>query len=263
MQKRTETLFDAVIAIAMTMIALEINIPEKSVFDVNALGMLFSETTIYFISFIVLSSVWGVHMLIYSTYTSLGTPIDIVINVILMFIITLFPVLTKIIGAMEGGYLLNLTYLCCYGVMEILSIVLLLYASRKNTLQRMDDFRSVSKIIEFCKDKMEEPVYEEMSKKIQLVEKYMDDPTTFIQLYQEFIATLSKHIQSQLSEQKHKQKIQYATIIVFYIIAFITVLLSVLTMMVNPYWCYVIFIGALVVFMAFKILLKKQERNLS
>ena len=71
-QTRTETLFDAVIAIAMTMIALEINIPDKSILDKTTWYAFGGEITIYFIIFIVLASIWSVHARIYSTYSSLG-----------------------------------------------------------------------------------------------------------------------------------------------------------------------------------------------
>ena len=53
-QSRTEFFFDAVIAIAITMFALEIDVPGGDIFDWQSLKILFGEITTYFISFIVL-----------------------------------------------------------------------------------------------------------------------------------------------------------------------------------------------------------------
>ena len=109
-QRRAETLFDAVIAIAMTMIALEIQVPEQDVFLSSSLSILFSEVTTYFISFIVLASIWSTHTWIYSYYTSLGSSFAIAVNIILMFFITLFPVMTKLMATMNNSFLFNLIY---------------------------------------------------------------------------------------------------------------------------------------------------------
>jgi uncharacterized membrane protein len=247
-QKRTETLFDAVIAIAMTMIALEINLPEVENFDSNALHLLFGEITIYFISFIVLASIWGVHALIYSSYASLGTPMAVVLNIVLMFIVTLFPVLTKLMDTMEGSLLLNVLYLGCYALMDILVVFLLILANRKNARQEMENLRNASVIIELCKDKMKPDNYKAVHEKMNLVEKYMDEPATFSLLYQELMSTLPEHIISQLSDERSRQRVQYFRVIMFYLISFAAVLFSVLCMMVNPYWCYLIILFAIIIF---------------
>ena len=47
---RLEALFDAIIAIAMTMMALEITVPHLSGFDLGELGSLGGEITVYLIS---------------------------------------------------------------------------------------------------------------------------------------------------------------------------------------------------------------------
>lgn len=94
---RTEAFFDAVIAIAMTMIALEISLPDIEIFDYTAFKTICQEITIYFISFIALASIWTVHAWIYAAYDCLGKPLDIFINIILLFFVTLFPIFTKLL----------------------------------------------------------------------------------------------------------------------------------------------------------------------
>ena len=49
-----DALFDGVVAIAMTMMALEISVPVTSVFDWAAFILLLKEITVYLISFLAL-----------------------------------------------------------------------------------------------------------------------------------------------------------------------------------------------------------------
>lgn len=72
------------------MIALEIDVPDGDLFDWQSLRILFGEITTYFISFIALASIWGLHTQIYSRWKSLGNLPDLILNIILMFLITLF-----------------------------------------------------------------------------------------------------------------------------------------------------------------------------
>ena len=233
-QKRIETLFDAIIAIAMTMIALGIKIPEQNTSDISALYALFGEITVYFISFIVLSSIWSVHTLIYSSHSSLGTPLEMILNIILMFFITLFPILTQLIAASKNDLFLSLTYLGCYGLMEVLVVSLLILANKKSIAQRSDLFRDITGIVELCRGKMDLQKYDYVLQKLRLTERYIDDPATFSHLYQELTATLPEPVQLQIRQKDKNQKMQYGTIILFYLISFTAVLLSVLAMMVNP-----------------------------
>ena len=260
-QTRTETIFDAVIAIAMTMIALEIGIPEGISFDTQSLKTIFGEITIYFISFIVLASIWGIHARIYSRHTSLGNIQDILLNILLMFLITLFPIFTKLMSEMQPSVLLNAMYLSCYAIMICLTLLLQLIASRASHQQHIEELRKTMGILHLLKDKIQDEKYALIHQKMELAERYKDDPATFDLLYQEFIATLPEHIQREINQQRQTQKQQSVKIIVFYIITFAAISLSVLSMTVNPYFCYPIILSAMVLFGVIQILIVRRERR--
>lgn len=260
-QTRTETIFDAVIAIAMTMIALEIGMPEGSSFDAQSLKALFGEITIYFISFIVLASIWGIHARIYSRHTSLGNIQDILLNILLMFLITIFPILTKLMAEMQPSALLNAMYLSCYALMICLTLFLQRLASRASHHQQMDELRKTMGILHLIKDKIQDEKYAQIQQKMELAEQYEDDPATFDLLYQEFIATLPEHIQRKINRQRQTQRRQSIKIIVFYSITFAAISLSVLSMTVNPYFCYPILFAAMILFGISQILMVRRERR--
>lgn len=113
-QRRIETLFDAVVAIAMTIMAFQIIIPQVQNFDFEVLRNLFREITVYLISYIVLASIWVIHSMLFSSYSSLGTPGYMITNIILMFVITIFPTLTKLMSEYSDNGMLRFIYLGTY-----------------------------------------------------------------------------------------------------------------------------------------------------
>ena len=245
----------------MTMIALEIGLPEGISFDMQSLKTLFSEITIYFISFIVLASIWGIHTRIYSRYTSLGNMQDILLNILLMFLITIFPILTKLMAEMQPSVLLNAVYLSCYAIMIFLMLLLQLLASKASHQQQMEELRKTMGILHLIKDRIQDEKYAEIHQKMELAEKYKDDPATFDLLYQEFIATLPEHIQTEIEQKRNTQKHQSIKIIVFYIVTFTAISFSVVSMTINPYFCYPILFVAMVLFGILQILMDKHERH--
>lgn len=261
-QNRTETLFDAVVAIAMTMIALDISIPLKKSFDFSALQVLSQNITVYLISFIALGSIWGIHVLIYSSYSSLGSILDVIINIILMFIITLFPILTKLLSLFNASFILNCVYICCYVFMEILVVSLLLIATHNNTILNYQELNHIYNILKVCKPKIEENIYQDLIRKFEIANKYIYDKVTFRQLYMEFISTLPNNLKCYIQQKKQKQKIQYLQIIAFYIILSIAVLLSVLTMILNPFLCYFILSVSIIISFLLNIITKKYTKGM-
>lgn len=259
---RTECFFDAVIAIAITMIALEIDLPTSGIFDWKSLLILFDEITTYFISFIVLASIWGLHAQIYSTWSSLGNFLDLILNIILMFLITLFPILTKLMANNSPGTLINLLYLGCYGLMLILTLALQLLAGKSNVNQRKEEFHKITDYLKRFKKRNQNSKYKQLYSKMALAEKYMDDPTTFDLLYQEFINTLPEHIRSEIKKQRHYQQIQYHQVLIFYITAFTAISLSVLAMTINPFLCYPVILSASLIYIILGIGFKKYKNRI-
>lgn len=259
LQRRTETIFDAVIAIAMTMIALEIAIPYAGEFDANTVSILFGEITVFFVSFIVLASIWWVHAFIYSFFQSLGGMQDIVINILLMFLVTLFPVLTKLMSQ-TTSMMLNLIYVGCYGLMVALEMVVLAMANRKDVYQKMKEFQRVVRTLELLKEKL--PNYDAMQKKLSLVEQYMDDADTFSLLYLELLPELPQAMQVHLQKKEHDRKERNRTVKVFSVVTFLAVSCSALAAMVNPYWCYPILAVTVVVCVLVHFIYHCRERRL-
>lgn len=254
--KRIECFFDAVIAIAITMMALEISLPDFSAFDKTAFITLMSELTVYFISFVALAGIWGTHAILYSTYQTLGGVGYILSNVILMFLVSIFPVLTKMLNQFQSSYVLRCIYIGDYLLMEIVIAVMLIFANYKNSTERkarLSNIRNAVDLSEILKDSTERTENtsikstDEIRKKLAIAEKYFSDKEISEKLFQELIISLPE----QFREQYYQKQLQYHSnrtkMVFFLIIIFSAVSASVAVLMVNPFLCYFIFgVGLLI-----------------
>ncbi len=257
---RTEAFFDAVIAIAITMIALEISLPDIEVFDYIAFKMLCQETTIYFISFIALASIWTVHAWIYAANDCLGKPLDIFINIILMFFITLFPVFTKLLSTVSGTFL-SLIYLGCYVIMEILLLFLLINANHISSQEKLAVFHDIPELLEISQKQTSDLNNALLKERMQLLKKYSGDPSAFPLLYQEMVANLPLAVQRKITDREQKQRTQKTMLILFFTISFLVVTASVLSMMWNPYLSYIFSTVGIIIFIICSIILRYKERG--
>ena len=257
---RTEAFFDAVIAIAITMIALEISLPDIEVFDYIAFKMLCQETTIYFISFIALASIWTVHAWIYAANDCLGKPLDIFINIILMFFITLFPVFTKLLSTVSGTFL-SLIYLGCYIIMEILLLFLLINANHISSQEKLAVFHDIPELLEISQKQTSDLNIALLKERMQLLKKYSGDPSAFPLLYQEMVANLPLAVQRKITDREQKQRTQKTMLILFFTISFLVVTASVLSMMWNPYLSYIFSTVGIIIFIICSIILRYKERG--
>lgn len=107
---RLDSLFDGIVGSAMIMMALEISIPITEAFDEAVLIELLKEITIYLISFLALFSVWAIHTLASNKF-SIRNISSYLLNVVLLFVITIFPILTKPMSSMKRTNLLWAVYL--------------------------------------------------------------------------------------------------------------------------------------------------------
>ena len=257
---RTEAFFDAVIAIAMTMIALEISLPDVEIFDYTAFKTICQEITIYFVSFIALASIWTVHAWIYAAYDCLGKPLDIFINIILLFLITLFPIFTKLLS-MVSGTSLSLIYLGCYIIMEILLLFLLTCANRISSQEKLAIFHDIPEILEMSQKQTSDISNTMIKERMELLKKYSGDPSAFPLLYQEMIASLPLAVQRKITDREQKQRAQKTMLILFFTISFFAVTASVLSMVWNPYLSYVFSTVGIIVFIICSIILRHKERG--
>ena len=257
---RTEAFFDALIAIAMTMIALEISLPDTGIFDFTAFKMICQEITIYFISFIALASIWTVHAWIYAAYDCLGKPLDIFINIILLFFVTLFPIFTKLLS-MVSETSLSLIYLGCYIIMEVLLLFLLIYANHISSQEKLKIFLDIPEILEISQKQTSDNSNTLLKGRMELLKKYSGDPSAFPLLYQEMVANLPLAVQRKITDREQKQRVQKKMLILFFTVSFLAVTTSVLSMIWNPYLSYVFTSAGIIVFIIASIILSHKERS--
>lgn len=252
-QKRIETLFDAVIAIAMTMMALEISIPVTESFDWNSLLLLMNEITVYLISFIALASVWVMHVVLFSAFSEFGNIFSILINIVLMFLVTIFPILTKLMASFEKSMLLYVIYLCCYALMECILIISLVMAGRQTMEARKKELEQVSNLLAVRHD----PGTEKIQQKCELAKRYLFDKGISKRMFQEFILTLPEPVQMQMFQQKIEQKKRYFKIICFGVTAFLVVVLSIAVLIIHPFCCYPIIAAGIICYFIAEFLVRK------
>ena len=125
--ERTIVFFDAVMAIAITLLALEIGIPEGGAFEAGEFEELFIPFTALFVSFIVLGQVWYVHVKAFA-YEGLARTCSIGDHLVLMFFVVLFPKTTELIATHPGSTYAIAIYLVCYLAVVISETVTILRA---------------------------------------------------------------------------------------------------------------------------------------
>lgn len=127
-QDRLLAFFDAILAIAMTVLALEITVPELGSASALERYDFFEEVTCYLTSFVALGTLWFVHNNFFSTHSLTGRAGEIVLHLVLLFVITLFQPLTRAVGtypddlAVRALYLLD--FFVMYGLMAIIFVVI-------------------------------------------------------------------------------------------------------------------------------------------
>lgn len=246
--KRITTLFDAIIAIAMTMMALAISVTGYQTFDIQTLLMLFDKITVYLISFIALASIWGIHTILYSSFMTLGSLVSILMNIVLMFLITIFPILTKLMSEFHQNIMLQYIYVGCFLIMELIMGLFLLLAKRQTINSRKMQLEKVRYFIELKNSFQKEPStdLDIIHNKLILAEKYFFNKELSNSLFQELLLTLPEQIQKQYHQQKLHNRMSYSKALSFLITMFFVVTASVAILIKNPLWCYfIILIGGL------------------
>lgn len=132
-QDRLLAFFDAVLAIAMTVLALEISVPALSAADRHVTFDFFVSLTCYLISFVALSTLWFVHNNFFSSHDLTGSNMEIVLHLILLFVITLFQPLTRAIGQYPSDRGVRIFYLIDFFVMYGLTALIMIVIRRRET----------------------------------------------------------------------------------------------------------------------------------
>lgn len=123
-QDKLLAFFDAILAIAITMLALEINIPQIGTLSADERYNFFVVVTCYLISFTAMGSLWYVHANFFSNHELTGRAGEIVLHLVLLFVITLFQPLTKAVGEFPEDNWVRLLYIAAFLLMYGLGIVI-------------------------------------------------------------------------------------------------------------------------------------------
>lgn len=134
MGDRTIAFFDAVMAIAITLLILEIAIPEASDFTWEQASELFVPITAFFISFNVLGQLWLVHVRAFSLPRA-SDACSPHTHLLLMILVVLFPKTTELIAAYPHSPLAVAVYLGCAGL-----LALCMYMTVRLMLGKVMDF---------------------------------------------------------------------------------------------------------------------------
>lgn len=235
---RLEALFDAIIAIAMTMMALEITVPHLSGFDLGELGSLGGEITVYLISYVVLASVWVVHATLYSSYGASGME-AMVVNLALMFVVTIFPILTRAMSEYPGNVLLACLYVGTYLLMEVMLLAMIGLAKHRDHGERRHQFEDIKALLQALPAvPAEGSRAADVANRANLAEKYRDDKDVSAHLFHELIMSLPQPIQDMHRRKQCRQDLSFRRLIGGLVIGFVTVAASVAALLVDRFLCY-------------------------
>lgn len=134
--ERTIAFFDAVMAIAITLLILEIAVPEAEHFTLETAAELFVPITAFFISFNVLGQLWLLHTRACSLPGATGV-CSPQLHLPLMLVVVLFPKTTELIATYPHSPLAVGIYLGC----AVLLVALMALALHSMMSRLMEQYR--------------------------------------------------------------------------------------------------------------------------
>lgn len=127
---RLEAFYDAIIAIIVTVLVLELPQPETATLA-GILALKISYFT-YLVSFLVCANLWQYHHLIYAHVDKIDSRI-IWLNIILMFVISMVPYLTIFVAANPNSLLAESLYGLNFLLIDVILFVMSKYLIKINT----------------------------------------------------------------------------------------------------------------------------------
>ncbi|MDD3220356.1 MAG: TMEM175 family protein [Lachnospiraceae bacterium] len=233
--KRIAALFDAVIAIAMTMMALEISSSGLSALT----NSFFCQLSAYLLSFITLATIWGSHCYLYSSFQTLGGLLFMILNFFLMFFVTLLPIFTKELTKYPDSHFHLLAYIAIFLILNIVMMICFVCAKSKETEERLKMIHSIKLIIS-TKQQNNEFLSEEkiaILNRLMNAEKYIDNPNVSNSLWQELLLSLPAPLQQQFEAQQIDRKESYIKSICFLFIMVLGEIISAILLSKNTLWC--------------------------
>lgn len=250
-QDRLLAFFDAVMAIAMTVLALEITVPRFSSVSSADRYQFFVSLTCYLISFVAMGTLWYVHNNFFSSHDLTGNNTEIVLHMILLFVITLFQPLTRAIGEYSDDTAIRIFYLTDFFVMYGLTALIMILIRRREDLfsekkeERLSQVRGRSGTQGGLSDR-EDGSYSDEAKELRRIMRLiwaMENPE---ELQKRLAEELPDEYQQEWAELKQQRELSYRISLYAVGAMAAAVLLAVVTLMFSVWWSYLCLAAGLV-----------------
>lgn len=259
LQKRQDRLvafFDAVLAIAITILALEIAIPAFEDGDALEISTFFQTFTGYLISFLSLGAIWYFHAGYINLYGLTGKPSEVLMHFVLMFLITLFQPATNALNQHRGDTAVRLLYLSIFVGMNVMNILLLRVLRNRNERKDAEEQALLERLKE---------MYDEISDNASEQEKlamhtafYVNRPEIAIEAYK---GRMSDEQTEEIAKVRREREEQYRSTIHSTIALMLAIMAAVIAMMFSLPLCY-LFLGlGIVAIIALRIYDEKRTKE--
>ena len=240
-QGRVLAFFDAVVAIAITVMALDLAIPAFSGISAAELHTFFEHFAGYTISFVAMGMLWYIHSVFFSYYSFTGKAYEIVLHLVLMFVITLFQPTTRAIGTHEGEMSVYMIYITVFIVMNLLNLFLLIWVKRDNERhqEEQEEYEELFWEAVEASDMEHKALTRKIASKIQ----HLHNPDAMIK---KFAERLPKEYQEMICAYESRRKESFRISVEMTIIVMIVITASVFLLIVNPLAAMIVLAGGVV-----------------
>lgn len=247
-QDRLMAFFDAVLAIAMTVLALEITVPQLSAIGYAERYHFFVSLTCYLISFVAMSTLWYIHNNFFSNHDLTGNNMEIVLHLMLLFVITLFQPLTRAIGEHPDDNGIRVFYLvdffAMYGITALIMVLIRRHEEQINERKEVRKSFVKEKRRDFKADPDElSDEAKELRKALQIVYA-IENPEVLQKRLAEY---MPDEYQQELSEMRKKRENSYRMSLYSVFAMAVAVLAAVITLIFSIWWSYLSLAAGLIV----------------
>ena len=232
-QDRLVAFFDAVVAIAITMLALEIVIPALSGGDPAELAEFFRDFTGYLISFVSLAALWYLHARYIPLFGLTGGSGEVTLHFAMMFLITLFQPAARALNQYRGDRRVQLLYLTVFLGMNLLNLLLMYLLRKRNERQDREEQDLQARLMALGRPAGRTDDPEE--RLARLVAFYVHMPDTALERQ---IDDLTEEQQEEIRAFRAERNARYRYIIAASVAVMVSVTASVVAMMFSLSLCY-------------------------
>lgn len=242
-QDRLLAFFDAVMAIAMTVLALEITVPRFSSISADDRYQFFVSLTCYLISFVAMGTLWYIHNNFFASHDLTGNNVEIVLHMILLFVITLFQPLTRAIGEYSDDMAIRIFYLTdfifMYGLTALVMIIIrrredLFSEKKEERMSRVKERREKQGSLKFGDDSSSSDEVKEL-RRIMRVVYAIENPE---EIQKRLAEELPDEYQQEWTEMKKQRELSYRVSLYAVGAMAVAVLAAVVTLMFSVVWSY-------------------------